>query len=123
MLGDCAVCANLPAVDLGRAKRFYREKVGLKVSRETDYDLMFEAGKGTMLYIYKRNPTRADHTVASFEVKNLEDEVKQLRKKGVVFEEYDMPEIKTVNGIATMGSEKAAWFKDTEGNILCIHQK
>jgi hypothetical protein len=56
-------------------------------------------------------------------VSNIEEEVNALRGKGVIFEEYDMPEIKTQNSIATQGSVKAAWFKDSEGNILCIHQR
>jgi hypothetical protein len=60
--------------------------------------------------------------VATFEVSNIEEEVNMLRGKGVNFEVYNMPEIKTQNGIATQGSVKAAWFKDSEGNILCIHQ-
>ncbi len=64
---------------------------------------------------------KADHTVATFEISNIEDEVSTLRGKGVDFEGY-MPEIKTQNGIARQGSVKAAWFKDSEGNILCIHK-
>ena len=60
--------------------------------------------------------------MATFEVSNIEEEVNMLRGKGVNFEVYNMPEIKTQNGIATQGSVKAAWFKDSEGNILCIHQ-
>jgi predicted enzyme related to lactoylglutathione lyase len=76
-----------------------------------------------MIYIYQRAPTRADHTVAAFDVADIEAEMRQLRSKGVQFEEYDMPGIKTVNGVATMpDGDKAAWFKDTEGNILALEQ-
>jgi len=75
-----------------------------------------------MLYVYQRSATKADHTVASFKVNDLEAEVKELKAKGVKFEEIAIPGIKTVNGIATMGKMKAAWFKDTEGNILSITQ-
>ena len=65
---------------------------------------------------------KADNTVATFEISNIEDEVSTLRGKGVDFEGYDMSEIKTQNGIARQGSVKAAWFKDSERDILCIHQ-
>jgi hypothetical protein len=87
-----------------------------------------QAGAGTWLYIYQRGATKADHTVAEFEVDNMEAEVKELKARGVKFEEYDIPSmgIKTVNGIATMstsmGEMKSAWFKDTEGNILALGQ-
>jgi hypothetical protein len=83
---------------------------------------IFECGNGTRMELYQRGPSKADHTVATFEVSDIEEEVNALRGKGVNFEEYDMPGIKTQNGIATQGSVKAAWFKDSEGNILCIHQ-
>ena len=81
-----------------------------------------QCGKGTMLYLYQRAATKADHTVAAFNVDNIESEVKELKAKGIVFEEYDMPGLKTVNSIATLGSMKSAWFKDTEGNILGLSQ-
>jgi predicted enzyme related to lactoylglutathione lyase len=114
-------------VDLNRAKRFYETNLGLKlaaVNNDNDASGMaiFECGNGTRMELYQRGPSKADHTVATFEVSNIEEEVNALRGKGVVFEEYNLPEIKTQNGIATQGSVKAAWFKDSEGNILCIHQ-
>jgi hypothetical protein len=87
-----------------------------------DEGLIFEAGNNTKLYLYKRNPTKADHTIASFIVDNIETEVNHLKEKGIIFEEYDLPNIKTVNGIATSGNYKSAWFKDTEGNIISVSQ-
>jgi predicted enzyme related to lactoylglutathione lyase len=75
-----------------------------------------------MLYLYQRAATKADHTVAAFNVDDVEAVVKELKSKGVVFEEYDMPGLRTVNSIATVGSMKGAWFKDTEGNILGLSQ-
>jgi hypothetical protein len=78
-----------------------------------------------MMYLYQRAATKADHTVATFMVDDIEKEVMELRGKGVKFEEYNIPsmKIKTVNGIATYGDMmKAAWFKDTEGNILSLGQ-
>lgn len=65
-------------------------------------------------------PVRIKLTAAGWEVEDIEKEVAELRSHGVVFEEYDLPGIKTVNGIAVIGNEKAAWFKDSEGNILNI---
>src|SRR4030042_6464719 len=102
MLKTAAVHPTLPAVDLKRARKFYEDKLGLKVIMEDPSPgIMLQAGKGTMLYIYQRAPTKADHTVASFAVDDIEAEVKELKAKGIKFEEYDMPGLKTVNSIAT----------------------
>lgn len=127
MLTNSPIRPTIPVVDLNRAKRFYETTLGLKpVPANNDNTssgmAIFECGNGTRMELYQRGPSKADHTVATFEVSNIEEEVNALRGKGVVFEEYDMPEIKTLNGIATHGPHKAAWFKDSEGNILCIHQ-
>ena len=94
--------------------------LGLKSCGETVNGTILEAGNGTQIILYKREKTKADHTVLGFDVEDLEKEVKLLKEKGVVFEEYDNLEIKTVNSIATMGNDRAAWFKDTEGNILAL---
>ncbi|OGO33286.1 MAG: hypothetical protein A2Z29_05290 [Chloroflexi bacterium RBG_16_56_11] len=123
MLKNARVTATLPAVDLKRARKFYEEKLGLKVIKEDPSPgITLEAGKGTTLYVYQRGATKADHTVAEFTVDDVEAEVKNLKARGVKFEEYNIPGmgIKTVNGIATMDGFKGAWFKDTEGNILGI---
>ncbi len=123
MLTDAMVVPTLPAVDIKRAKKFYMETLGLKfVMDDPSPGVMLQCGKGSMLYLYQRGKTKADHTVATFGVENLEAEVKELKQKGVKFEEYSMPGIKTVNSIATMGDYKSAWFKDTEGNILSVMQ-
>jgi catechol 2,3-dioxygenase-like lactoylglutathione lyase family enzyme len=125
MLSNAAVAPTLPVVDKKRARKFYVEKLGLKVIQEDPAPgLMLQCGKGTTVYLYQRTATRADHTVASFEVDDIEKEVNELKKKGVELEQYDIPAmgIKTVNGIAVMNGEKAAWFKDTEGNILALGQ-
>jgi catechol 2,3-dioxygenase-like lactoylglutathione lyase family enzyme len=123
MLSKAAVIPTLPAVDLKRARKFYEEKLGLKVIKEDPSPaITLEAGNGTRVYIYQRAASKADHTVAEFAVENVEAEVEALKSKGVKFEEYNIPTmgIKTVNGIATMDGHKGAWFKDTEGNILAI---
>ena len=125
MLSNSMVYPILPAVDIKRARKFYEEKLGLKVVMEDPSPgIMLQCGQGTMMYVYQRAATKADHTVASFKVDNVEAEVKELKSKGVKFEDYDLPKmgIKTVNSIATMGNMKGAWFKDTEGNILSLVQ-
>ncbi|MDP2729370.1 MAG: VOC family protein [Dehalococcoidales bacterium] len=117
---------TLPAVDINRARNFYEEKLGLKVILEDPSPgLMFKVGD-CRLYIYQRGATKADHTVAEFEVDDIEAEMRELRNKGIEFEDVDFPGLKTVNGIATMtmngGEIRVAWFKDTEGNILAIEE-
>jgi len=123
MLSNAMIAPTLPAVDLKRARRFYEAVLGLKVVMEDPSPgIMIQCGKGTMLYVYERAATKADHTVASFAVDNIDAEVQELRKKGIKFEEYNMPGLKTEHGIATVGGMKSAWFKDTEGNILSVAQ-
>lgn len=122
MLADKKVVPALPAVDLERAKRFYREKLGLTIFKENPAEVMFACGAGTYLFIYERAATKADHTVAFFWVDDIQAEVTALKQKGVVFEEYDLPDLKTVDSIAKMGDTLSAWFKDTEGNILAVTQ-
>lgn len=116
------VVTTIPIVDIKRAKAFYQEKLELNLLQEMEDGLIFQAGSETKLYLYQRPKTKADHTVASFEVDDVETEVQNLKSKGVKFEEYDSPEIKTVNGIHYSEHYKSAWFKDTEGNILAINQ-
>jgi predicted enzyme related to lactoylglutathione lyase len=126
MLANSPIRPTIPVVDLDRAKRFYETTLGLKPISANNDNIsgiaIFECGDGTLMELYQRGPSKADHTVATFEVSNIEEEVNMLRGNRVNFEEYDVPEIKTQNGIATQGSVKAAWFKDSEGNILCIHK-
>ena len=127
ILTNSPIRPTIPVVDLNRAKKFYETTLGIKPVHDNNDDTalgiaIFECGNNTLIELYQRGPSKADHTVATFEVSNIEYEVDTLRGKGVGFEEYDMQEIKTQNGIATQGSVKAAWFKDSEGNILCIHQ-
>jgi predicted enzyme related to lactoylglutathione lyase len=122
MLSNARVTATLPASDLERAKKFYMEKLGLKEAMEMPGGVRFECGNGTMIFLYQRPPVTVGHTQASFDVTDLDQEMKELRARGVVFEEYDqpMPGIKTVNGVASMGGWRGAWFKDSEGNTLAL---
>ena len=126
MLGDSRVTPTIAVTDLERAKDFYENKLGLKLdSSMSDMDgVLYNAGEGTNLYIYVRpNAPKADHTLASFKVNNIEEAINELSPKGVVFEHYDMPGLKTDNkGVATIGPAKSAWFKDPDGNILSLLQ-
>ena len=119
MLSNSRVSAILPVVDLERARKFYEEKLELQAN-DAPGGVMFECGNGSQLVLYHRNsPTKADHTAAGWEVDDVENVVKDLREKGVVFEQYEMTD---EQGIATMGPVKGAWFKDSEGNILSVIQ-
>jgi catechol 2,3-dioxygenase-like lactoylglutathione lyase family enzyme len=123
MLTNAPVHPTLIAVDIARAKAFYQEKLGLKLVKEDPASgALMQAGEGTFLYIYQRAATKADHTVASFYVDDVETTVKGLKARGVVFEDVELPSlgVKTEDGIATLGEMKGAWFKDSEGNILGI---
>jgi len=125
MLANSPVIAQLPAVDLDRAVKFYEEKLGLKAVMDFPGGKVFGAGEGTAIAVYTRGATKADHTVAAFRVADLEAEVKALTAKGVQFEQYNMPEYGlTTNslGIAENDGGKLAWFKDSEGNILGLTQ-
>jgi catechol 2,3-dioxygenase-like lactoylglutathione lyase family enzyme len=123
MLKNYPVIPTLPVVDLNRARKFYEEVLGLEPEIVDVAGVQYGCGKGTKLFIFPREATKADHTVAGFEVDDLESVMKSLRDKGVVFEEYDTPNIKTVDGICTLGPVKVAWFKDTEDNIISISQR
>ena len=125
MLTNAKVHPTLPAVDVERAKKFYQETLGLKVLQEDPSPgALLQAGEGSTIYIYQRGATKADHTVAGFSVKDVEATVKELKAKGVVFEDVDFLGLKTIEGIVTMtlpsGEFKGAWFKDTEGNTLAV---
>ncbi|MFB7912057.1 VOC family protein [Kitasatospora sp. NPDC056076] len=123
MLGDGPLQAVIPATDLARAKAFYTDALGLKVVEEGEEELTGECG-ATQFTIY-RTPSggQAAHTLASFKVADLDGEMAALRERGITFEEYDFPGLKTVNGVAEGEGMRAAWFKDSEGNILCVAQR
>lgn len=122
MLKNASVHPTIPVVDLDRPKNFYSDVLGLEmISEDPSQGALLKAGDNTTFYMYQREATKADHTVMAFAVDDVEKTIKDLREKGVEFEEYDTPDIKTVEGIATLGDMKAAWFKDSEGNILSIN--
>jgi catechol 2,3-dioxygenase-like lactoylglutathione lyase family enzyme len=124
MLAQCPITTILPVVDLERARRFYAEVLGLAESGRTgEGQILFRGAGGGQLALFQRpEPTRAVHTAVSFEVPDAPAAVRELRARGVRFEEYDLPGLKTTDSICVLGSERAAWFKDSEGNLLCVHE-
>ncbi len=118
MLANMPITATIPVVDLDRAKNFYGQTLGLKPVKQDEFGATFEAGHGCQLYIYLRAASKADHTLASWTVDDIYAEVADLKSKGVTFEEYSEGPIKTDQSIASMGPMRAAWFRDSEGNIL-----
>ena len=123
MLQNSPMYAYIPAKDLKRARKFYEEKVGLKPKQEINGGVAYESAGGTAAFLYPTsNAGTSKASQAFWNVKDIEAEVAELKKRGVRFEEYDVPEMKTVNSIATGGGAKAAWFKDSEGNIMAVIQ-
>jgi catechol 2,3-dioxygenase-like lactoylglutathione lyase family enzyme len=124
MLSGSQVIAYVPVSDLPRARKFYEGTLGFKPLETNEAGVMYESGKGSKFFAYKSAGAGTNKASTAFwDVANIEAEVADLRKRGVVFEEYDTPGYATVNGIATGGGAKSAWFKDTEGNILAIAQR
>ena len=124
MLRTALAVASLPAEDIKRAIKFYTEVLGVrKISEPFEGSAIFEAGSGSQFFIYQRSRTKAEHTVLNFMVKDVEETVKSLTSRGVKFEQYDFPGVKTNElGIAEVGGQKAAWLTDPEGNIIAIEQ-
>jgi catechol 2,3-dioxygenase-like lactoylglutathione lyase family enzyme len=124
MLSRSPVAATLPCRSLKAALAFYTKKLGLKLACGSVRDgyLEFAAGGGTVLQLFESKSTKSEDTAATFEVDDLDKEMKAIAKRGVKFEDYDLPGIKTVGGVATMGEHKGAWIKDPGGNILALHE-
>ena len=123
MLKQVRAAAMLPAQDLERAKAFYRDKVGLTHTQERDPmgGLLFELSDGTGFAVFQSTgKPSGTHTQMALEVPDLDAAVKDLRARGLKFEEYDSPGLKTIDGIADIAGTKVAWFKDSEGNLVAI---
>jgi predicted enzyme related to lactoylglutathione lyase len=122
MLNESKVTANIPAADIDRARQFYAEKLGLTPTDENPGGLVYTTGGGTTFFLYQTEYAgQAGHTIAQFHVNDIEAEVKELQSKGVSFEHYDMPGVTWDGDIASMGDMgHAAWFKDSEDNVLCL---
>ena len=122
MLQDAPMYSYIPAKDVARAREFYERKIGLKPKQEIAGGIVYEFGKGTACFLYPTpNAGTSQASQAFWDVKDVEREVEELKARGVVFERYDMPGADE-NGIVTAGGAKAAWFKDSEGNIMALIQ-
>lgn len=113
----------LPVKDMDRARAFYEGCLGLKPGGfKPDGKFVYTVGGSTLALFPKPEGTKADHTAISFRVEDIAASIDEMKRAGVKFEDYDFPGLKTVNHVCVLGAEKAAWFKDTEGNYLCIHE-
>lgn len=130
-LGRGGVATRLPAQDLARARRFYAERLGLEPVEERPGGLRYEVGRGEFALFESAGAPSGEHTQMGWEVDDLEATIAELRARGLEFEEYDLPGLRTVDGIAeVVGNypskggvgERAAWFRDGEGNMLGIGQ-
>ena len=128
MLRAGKVATRIPVQDLQRARSFYAEKLGLEPSEERPGGLLYRCGEGEFVLFESAGAASGEHTQMSWEVKDIEATVEWLRVRGVVFEEYDFPDLRTVNDIAEVRDSegnlfgKGAWFRDSEGNLLGISQ-
>jgi catechol 2,3-dioxygenase-like lactoylglutathione lyase family enzyme len=124
MLKNAAIVPYIPVADVARARKFYEDKLGLKAKEEYAGGVIYECGGGSWAFMYpSAGAGTSKASTAFWAVDDVEAEVAELKARGVVFEEYDMPGIKTQSSIATAGGAKAAWFKDSEGNILAVTQR
>src|SRR5207249_1625118 len=116
------VVATIPITDLERSKHFYSEILGLTFLWENPASARFDCGGGTQVSIFRRAPSTADHTLAHFEVSDIEATVKDLEEKGVGFIDYAECPLQTTRHIAQLGPARGAWFHDPDGNTLGLRQ-
>jgi catechol 2,3-dioxygenase-like lactoylglutathione lyase family enzyme len=123
MLSRFPIHPTLPAADLDRAREWYAGKLGLTPVRQEEVGLWYEFAGRTVLVYPSSSAGTAQSTAAEWIVEDIESVMDELRRRGVRFEDYDFPGLKTENGLAMLGAWKAAWFKDSEGNILSITER
>ena len=123
MLQNSPFYAYIPAQDVARARRFYEGKLGFRPRESVAGGVVYEFGDHTACFLYPTpNAGTSRASQAFWHVDDVEREVAELKARGVEFENYDMPGEKSPSGVVTAGGAKAAWFKDSEGNILAIVQ-
>jgi catechol 2,3-dioxygenase-like lactoylglutathione lyase family enzyme len=122
MLQNAPMYSYIPVKDVARARAFYEEKLGFKPKEVTPGGVTYEFANDTACFLYPTpNAGTSQASQAFWQVEDIEKEVAELMARGVIFEKYDMPDIDE-KGISTAGGAKAAWFKDTEGNIMALVQ-
>jgi catechol 2,3-dioxygenase-like lactoylglutathione lyase family enzyme len=113
--------AVLPASDLKRAQDYYHNALEFDPTEEEEGNLIYRLGSGTGFEIYETtNAGTAKNTQMCFLTDDFEADMARMRDHGVTFEDYDFPGLKTENGVATLGDTRAAWFRDSEGNYICL---
>lgn len=123
MLKDAPIIPYIPVANLARARAFYQDVIGLVPKEEVNGGVVYGCGEGTTIFMYvSAGAGTSKASQAFWAVKDIKSEVTELKSRGVTFEEYDMPGMKMENSIATAGGAMAAWFKDSEGNIMAIVQ-
>lgn len=122
MLTKLEIHAALPVQDLDRAKKFYAEKLGFTPISETPAGVDYQCKNSWFSLYPSQGGSTGEFTQAGWRTDNIEGEVAELKSRGVIFEEYDLPKFKTVNSIVTIGPIRAAYFKDSEGNLLGLAQ-
>ena len=124
MLKDRPCGATIPAADMDRAMAWYRDKLGLEPEEKTPGGSRYLCGNGTGFELYPSEfAGTGKQTVMGWDSTDLDKDMEELRANGVTFEEYDMPMLKTTNGVADMGDARGCWFKDSEGNTLSLFQR
>jgi predicted enzyme related to lactoylglutathione lyase len=124
MLKRSRIVPYIPVSNIARARKFYEEKVGLTPKEEYAGGVVYECGDGSWVFMYpSAGAGTSKASTAFWAVDDVAAEVAELKGRGVVFEEYNMPGVTMENGIASAGGAKTAWFKDSEGNILAISQR
>ncbi|MFC2067830.1 VOC family protein [Chloroflexota bacterium] len=121
MLANTPLTLTLLVRDVSDAKIFYN-KLGFTLIRDTPLDIMYDCGNNLRLWLYQEEAAKAFHSTAVFRVEDIEKEVKELKEKGVVFEELDTPDFNAVDSISTSGKQKGAWFKDADGYYFALVQ-
>ena len=122
MIGATMVVPTLPVTDLERSKSFYGETLGLTLLFENPVSARYRCGPDSQLSIFRRPPTVTEHTLAHFEVADIEAVVGELEAKGVVFLDYTEGPLVTTGHIAQLGPARGAWFRDPDGNTLGVRQ-
>jgi predicted enzyme related to lactoylglutathione lyase len=123
MLQQSPLYAYIPARDLPRARRFYEDMLGFAPGRELDGGVVYEFARGTAAFLYATPHAGTSQASQAFwSVDDVDAEITALQARGVVFEHYDMPGTRSAAGALTAGGAKAAWFKDSEGNIMALIQ-
>ena len=124
MLSGSAITTILQVRNGPAAVEFYRDRLGLRyLGTNTEGQEMFSAGSGSMLALMPASEAKpTGNTELSFEVGDITAEIDELSRRGVRFADYDLPGLKTVEHVCVLGSQKAAWFEDPDGNVLCLHE-